>query len=242
MTGWKDCIYITKPGGVSWFPSPCISFSCGFQVGVDRRTHQPFFSSLPHSLASAQSRGVLLEQGHSTHCRHPGVGVYRNKAPVDGNTLAGKTTSGKQILSLSPKTRHINSLYFNTQTLHVTLTLFNCTSLTVSLAVADVYSSSFHFVCVLWLCSHVSSPSVHSFSLQQDLQDIIQNLKSSPVKILPNCSSVMFLLIDDLEIYTPNNHCHQAVPSVLHGWVWVRLVSWAVSVAFGNSPSQRNEV
>lgn len=134
MTGWKDCIYITKPGGVSWFPSPCISFSCGFQVGVDRRTHQPFFSSQPHSLASAQSRGVLLEQGHSTHRRHPGVGVYRNRAPVDDNTLAGKTTSGKQILSLSPKTRHINSLYFNTQTLHITLTLFNCTSLTVSLS------------------------------------------------------------------------------------------------------------
>lgn len=106
MTGWKDCIYITKPGGVSWFPSPCISFSCGFQVGVDRRTHQPFFSSLPHSLASAQSRGVLLEQGHSTHRRHPGVGVYRNRAPVDGNTLAGKTTSGTQILSVPQNKAH----------------------------------------------------------------------------------------------------------------------------------------
>lgn len=32
MTGWKDCMYINKPGRLSWFPSLCISFSCGFQV------------------------------------------------------------------------------------------------------------------------------------------------------------------------------------------------------------------
>lgn len=133
MTGWKDCMYVTKPGRVSWLPGLCISFPCGFQVSVDRRAQQPFFSSLLHSLASAQSRGVLIEQpiAHTIHTlgwMFTGTGLQQEKQPQK-NRLSLK--QGTKSHCISTPTSHSLGL--------TALQLFHQQEL--------VSSSNFHFVC-----------------------------------------------------------------------------------------------
>ena len=108
MTGWEDCVYVTRPWRDFWFPSPCASVSSQFGVGVDRHVSQPFLSSLRPSLASAQgqrSRAGWTGPQHAlaTPWVVTGAGPWAHES-----TPAGKTAGGKN--GLPPKTRHTDSL------------------------------------------------------------------------------------------------------------------------------------
>lgn len=152
MTGWKDCMYFTEPGRDSWFPSLCISFSSGFQVGVEQKCTTAFIFIPTPQL-------VLMEQGHSTHHQHWEQGSSR-KTALEKQTVS-QNKAHKLIIFPQPDSVHHTHW-------------FNC----ASLAGAGVSSPRFHFVCAHWLCSLDTSPSVHSFSLQQHFYRIQNFLPS----------------------------------------------------------------
>lgn len=117
----------------------------------------PALPFIPTPQSGFCAEACWLNRGHSTHRRLPRVHEH---------TLPGKTTLGKNGLSLPKQGAQTHSLLLKTQAPLFILTLFYYTSFTVSVAVAMFYSSYFFFVYVLWSYSQVTFSSFHNFSLQ----------------------------------------------------------------------------